>query len=78
MRHRIRVTHANEALSDPKRVRLNPDPASASGRSIRTIGWSPSLNQVLTVLTLPNDEIEYGLNAWVSNATDQKKYRESR
>lgn len=33
---------ASEALADPDAVVFDPDFASQCGRSVRTIGWSPS------------------------------------
>jgi len=39
-RHGIHPAWANEALFDPDRVVITPDPASKSGRAVRTIGWS--------------------------------------
>ena len=37
-RHSIHPAWANEALDDPDRVVITPDPASKSGRAVRTIG----------------------------------------
>jgi hypothetical protein len=39
-RHGIHPAWANEALDDPDRLAITPDPASKSGRAVRTIGWS--------------------------------------
>jgi hypothetical protein len=41
-RHGITVEQANEALADPDALVFDPDYASQSGRSVRTIGWSVS------------------------------------
>jgi hypothetical protein len=75
-KHQTTVDQANEALADPDRVVLDPDPASRSSVSIRTIGYSPSRGGLLTVLTVEEYGVVYGLNAWESNPTDQRRYRE--
>ncbi len=41
-RHGVEVAWLTEELSDPEALVLSPDPASRSGRSIRTIGYSVS------------------------------------
>lgn len=51
-RHSIHPAGANEALDDPDRVVITPDPASKSGREVRTIGWSYTANRIITVITL--------------------------
>ena len=40
-RHGITAKQADEALTDPEAVVFDPDYASLSGRSVRTIGWQP-------------------------------------
>lgn len=85
LRHRIRPAWADEAaLSDPFALWINPDPASASGRSIRVIGYSESADSVLVVILLPADAgisdrpdgTWWGVNAWLANDRDQRIYRE--
>lgn len=75
-KHQITVAQVNEALTDPDRIVLDPDPASRSGVSIRTIGYSTSRAALVTVITVEEDGIVYGVNAWESNPTDQRRYRE--
>lgn len=75
-RHGITSVTAGEALSDPDRVVLDPDPASKSGRGTRTIGYSPTAASLVTVILLDNDGTTYGVNGWYSNSTDQRRYRE--
>lgn len=75
-RHQISTNEANEALSDPDRVVLDPDPASKSGRGTRTIGYSPTTACLVTVILLEHDGTTYGVNGWRSNSTDQRRYRE--
>jgi hypothetical protein len=75
-KHQTTVDQANEALADPDRVVLDPDPASLSGVSVRTIGYAASRHRLLTVLTVEEDGMTYGLNAWVSNPTDRRRYQE--
>ena len=75
-RHGIRPEWADEALSDPDAVVLDPDPGSKSGRSVRTIGWSFSAEKVITVITLEHEGTLYGVNGWEANRSDQRLYRE--
>jgi len=75
-RHGIRPAWANEALDDPDRLVITPDPASKSGRSVRTIGWSYTANRIITVITLVDNGQLYGVNGWVANSSDQRLYRE--
>jgi hypothetical protein len=46
----IDVTWANEAFSDPDAITYDPDPRSTTGYSRRTVGFSPSAGQLLTVV----------------------------
>jgi uncharacterized DUF497 family protein len=75
IRHGVRAQDAEEALADPDAVVFDPDYASQSGRSVRTIGWSPSVGQLLTVITLADGALTYGVNAWPSNDGDARRYR---
>ena len=38
-KHGTTPEQADEALADPMRVVIDPDPASKSGASVRIIGW---------------------------------------
>jgi hypothetical protein len=78
-RYQVRVDDANEALNDEDSVWLDPDPKSVSGRSIRVIGFSGGSRQLLTIILLRQEvSMRYwGVNVWVSNARDQKMYREA-
>ena len=75
-RHSIHPVWANEALDDPARVVITPDPASKSGRAARTIGWSYTAHRIITVITLVHDGRLHGVNGWVANSSDQRLYRE--
>ncbi|WP_010118954.1 hypothetical protein [Corynebacterium nuruki] len=74
-KHGTTVAQVEEALSDDERLVLEPDPASRSGVSVRTIGFSASAAAVLTVITVLDGDRTYGVNCWPSNSTDQAKYR---
>jgi len=76
--HKVAVADANEALHDVDAVWLDPDPKSTSGRSIRVIGYSPSRQQILTIILVrdPDADWLWGANGWPSNSTDRAKYRE--
>jgi hypothetical protein len=75
-RHGVEVGWANEALADPDALRIDPDPSSKSGRSVRTIGYSPTAGFLLTVITVTEGGITYGVNGLRSNSTNIKRYRE--
>ena len=75
-RHGVTPKEANEALSDPARLVISPDPASKSGRSVRTIGFAPSTERVITVITVVEDGKLYGVNGWPANDVDQRKYND--
>ena len=69
---------ANEALEDPDALRIDPDPASRSGRSVRTIGNSPTAGSLVTVITVEEARVTYGVNGWKSNEIDIRRYGEDR
>lgn len=75
-KHGVTVAQAEEALADPNRVTLNPDPASKTRLSARTIGYSPSAGTILTVITVDFDGVTYGSNCWESNSKDKRIYQE--
>ena len=75
-RHGIETEWAHEALEDPDALRIDPDPASRSGRSVRTIGNSTSAGYLVTVITVEEAAITYGVNGWKSNEIDIRRYRE--
>ncbi|EQD30350.1 IS sequence [mine drainage metagenome] len=75
-RHGVEAEWADEALQDPDALRIAPDPSSKSGRSVRTIGYSPSAGCLLTVITVTEGAVTYGINGWRSNDTDVRRYRE--
>jgi hypothetical protein len=66
---------ADEALTDPDALVQDPDPASRSGLSVRTIGYSATFGGLVTVITVEEDGAVWGINAWPSNDTDTRKYR---
>jgi hypothetical protein len=41
-------------------VVITPDPASKSGRAVRTIGWSYTANRIIAVITL----VDNGRLSW--------------
>lgn len=65
---------ANEALTDPDRYVEDPDRASKSGVSVRTIGYSATFGALVTVITVEDEGTVYGVNAWPSNDVDTRKY----
>jgi hypothetical protein len=73
-KHKVTSVEADEALADPDRVVLDPDPASKSGRSVRIIGYSITARDVLTVIVVEEDGVIWGVNTWKANAKDQGRY----
>lgn len=73
-KHGITPAIADEALEDPNRIVIDPDYNSASGKSVRIIGFSVSADDVITVIVLENDETEYGVNGWTANEKDRRFY----
>lgn len=77
-RHGVSVEQATEALADLAALVFDPDYASRSGHGVRTIGWSASADRLLTVITVTEDEVTYGVNGWPANDIDTRHYREHR
>lgn len=77
-RHGVSVEAADEALADPDRLVFDPDYASQSGHSVRTIGRSTSAGRLLTIITVDEDGVVYGVNGWPTNDIDTRHYREHR
>ena len=83
--HNVETAWADEAVADPDAVWLDPDPVSASGLSVRVIGYSHSAHAVLSVVLLPagadpGDRPHgewWGANAWRSNARDRRMYEQA-
>ena len=73
-KHGVTEDEADEAMADPDRVVLDPDPATTSGRGIRIIGYSITAQAVLTVIVVEEDGVTYGSNAWKANPKDQRRY----
>lgn len=74
--HGITPEVAHEALEDPDRVVIDPDYNSRSGQSVRIIGFSTTADEVITVIVVVGDGVEYGANGWASNAKDRRIYNE--
>lgn len=75
-KHSLTPDLANEALRDPNRLVIDPDLASTSGRTVRVVGWSMTFGGLVTIIVLPDGGDVWGVNAWPSNSTDQRRYRE--
>lgn len=75
-KHGIAPQVADDALGDPNRVIVDPDYNSTSGESIRIIGYSTIVDDIVTVIVLEHDENEYGVNGWSANAKDRRIYNE--
>src|SRR6185437_17049947 len=65
---------ADEALDDPEKLVINPDPRSVSGESVRVIGYSDAAEQVLTVVVVVHDGQAYGATVWRANSRELRLY----
>lgn len=77
-KHQMKTQWADEASDDPGVVVFDPDPASKSGNGARFIGYSHSINTVVTVILVPKDRESdswWGANTWRSNDIDRRIYR---
>jgi hypothetical protein len=63
-KRRVTADEADEAVSDPERIVIDPDYNSTSGRSVRIIGFSPTADDLLSVIVLTEEGVTYGVNAW--------------
>ena len=76
-KHGITSEMADNALRDANRVLIKPDYNSTSGESIRIIGYSASIaDDIITVIVLEHDGIEYGVNGWTANVKDRRIYND--
>jgi uncharacterized DUF497 family protein len=66
---------ANEALRDPERVIIDPDPRSKTGKSVRIIGYSYTAEALLTVVVVTHDSQVYGGTAWRASKRELDIYR---
>jgi uncharacterized DUF497 family protein len=73
-KHGVNVPAANSALRDPNRVVIDPDYNSRSGNSVRIIGYSDVVEDLLTVIAVAEQGVEYGVNCWRANAKDRHIY----
>lgn len=71
----LRLPGRTRLSGTPARFELFPI-ASRSGRSVRTIGYSPSAGCLLSVITVTEGDVIYGVNSWKSNDIDIRRYRE--
>ena len=74
-KHGVAPAVATEALRDPWRVVLDPDPSGTSGFGIRGIGETAT-GRLLTVIVIRESGFTYGVNGWEANDRDAKLYRE--
>jgi len=75
-KHGVTADQADEALADDNKVIFTPAYNSKSGTSDRTIGDSPSYGDILIVITVDEDGVTYGVNAWKSNERDRRYYEQ--
>lgn len=74
-RHDLTIQMADEAVHDPERVVLDPDPKSLSGWGVRIIGYSPTRGRLLTAIVLAEpDGRQRGVTAFPAGASDRRIY----
>jgi hypothetical protein len=74
----ILVEWAAEAYLDESAVTFDPDYASDTGLSARTIGWSDSAGFLITVITVRDDDgYLWGATAFRANSMDERHYLDS-
>lgn len=71
----LTVEQADEALEDPERLVIDPDPRSVTGDSLRIIGYLHTAQQVLTVVVVIRDGRVYGATTWRANRHELRLYR---
>jgi len=73
-KHAVSVPEADEANADIDRLLIEPDYNSKSGKSVRIIGFCQSRNELLTIIAMNLSGVNFGVNAWPSNAKDIALY----
>jgi hypothetical protein len=74
----ILVEWADEAYLDESAVTFDPDYASDTGLSARTIGWSDSAGFLITAITVRDeDDHLWGATAFLASSTDERHYQDS-
>jgi len=65
-----------EAVNDPQRLVDEPDPKSRHLNSVRTTGYSPTAQMVITVVALRDARgIQHGASAWKTRGATLRQYR---
>jgi len=75
-RHQVTIAQAEEALADPDALVIEPDYASLLGLSTRTIGFSPSFGDLISVITYAENGLVYGATAFRAKGKDRRYYEE--
>jgi hypothetical protein len=71
----ILIERADEAHLDVSAVTFDPDYASDTGLSARTIGWSDSAGFLITAITVRDeDDHLWGATAFGASSTDERHY----
>ncbi|MBP2454828.1 transposase [Mycolicibacterium lutetiense] len=74
-RHGVTTDQADEAFAHEDALTINPDYGSISGLGIRTIGYSASFGDLLSVLSyFDNDGVQQGTTAFRANRKDRRYY----
>ena len=65
-----------EAVNDPQRLVDEPDPKSRHLNSVRTTGYSPTAQMVITVVALRDARgTQHGASAWKTRGAALRQYR---
>jgi len=69
----------SEVVNDPDRLVDEPDPRSAHANSVRTVGYSPTAQMVITVVALRGqDGVLHGASAWKTTGAPLRHYLKDR
>ena len=74
-RHGVTTAQADEAFAHEDALTIEPDYNSVSGRGIRTIGFSNSFGDLLSVLSyFDHNGVQQGTTAFRANKRDRRIY----
>ncbi|MGV0738218.1 transposase [Mycobacterium syngnathidarum] len=76
-RHGVTIAQAEEAFYEDNALVISPDYAAKSGKGVRTIGYSASFGDLLTVLTVLHEGRTYGATAFPADRRDRRYYEEA-
>lgn len=64
----------DESVNDASAVVIRPDYNSKSGLGVRTIGYSVTYGDLISVITVEHQGVVYGATAFRSESKDRRYY----